>query len=104
MALFKRVWQKVKMLSHTSLLSTAVVWKQKMCLGNDINISFSLVCGQLKSRIRKNSYEHLLRKSDLKFPTYLMKAENWRKSLKEVCERGVALTNDTNNFSSPYPL
>ena len=52
---------------YKPLLSTAVTWKQKMSLGNDINISFSLVCGQLKSRIRKNSFEQLLRKSDLKF-------------------------------------
>ena len=34
--------------------------------------------------------------------------KRWReigaKSLKKVCERGLQLTNDTNNFSSPYPL
>ena len=52
----------------------------------------------------KKSCELFWRKTDFKFPTYLMKAKNWSKSLKEVCERGVALTNDTNNFSSPYPL
>ena len=62
------------MIKNTSLLSKAVAWKQKMSLGNDINISFSLVCGQLKSRIRKNSFEQLLRKSDLKFFPMLINA------------------------------
>ena len=44
------------------------------------------------------------RSPDFKFSTYLMKANNWSKSLKEVCEKGVGLKNDTNNFSSPCPL
>ncbi len=90
--------------TNASLLFTAVSGKLKMSTTNDFSNFFSLVSGQLKSRKRKNSFELLLRKSDLKFPTYLMMARNWSKSLKKVCERGLGLTNDTNNFSSPYPL
>ena len=67
-----------------SLLFTAVSGKLKVCLTNDFSNFFSLVSGQFKSRKRKKSFEHLLRKSDLKFPTYLMIGRNWRKSLKKV--------------------
>ena len=56
------------------------------------------------SPITKKSIEAFLRKSDFKFPTYLTMIRNLSKSLKKVCEREVQLTNDTNNFSSPYPL
>ena len=89
---------------NPSHLSSVIARKRKMSRKNAFSNFFSLVCGQLKSRKWKKSCEPFWRKTDFKFPTYLMKAKNWSKSLKEVCERGVALTNDTNNFSSPYPL
>ena len=56
------------------------------------------------SPIAKKTIEVFLRKSDFKFPTYLTMTRNLSKSLKKVCERGLGLTNDTNNFSSPYSL
>ena len=52
----------------------------------------------------KKSNEPILRKSNFKFPTYLTMTRNLSKSLKRVCERGIGLTNDTNNFSFPCPL
>ena len=54
--------------------------------------------------LEKKFWEPFLIKFDFKIPTYLMMARNWSKSLRKVCERGLELTNDTNNFSSPYPI
>ena len=90
--------------SHYLHLSSVIVRKQKMCRRNDFSNLFSLICGELKSRIRKKSWEPFLRKFDFKFPPYLTMARNWSKSLKKVCERGLGLKNDTNNFSSPYHI
>ena len=52
----------------------------------------------------KKSNEPILRKSNFKFLTYLIMARNLSKSLKKVCERGLGLTNGTNNFSSYTPF
>ena len=58
----------------------------------------------LNPEVEKKSNEPFLIKTDFKFPTYLMMARNWSKSLKKVCEIGLGLTNDTKYLSSPHLL
>ena len=65
---------------------------------------FHWYVGNLNPEVEKNPKGSYLRKTDFKFRTYLMMARNWRKSLNKECERGLGLTNNTINFSSPYPL
>ena len=87
--------------SHTA---TVVPRREKIGREWDLCIIFVHYSGLQMSPKTKKSNEPFLRKSDFKFLTYLMMARNSSKSLREVCERGLGLTNDTNNFSSPYPL
>ena len=64
-------------------------------------VTFSLVCGQLKSRSRKKSNEPFLRKSDFNFFPYLTMARNRSKITKESMWKSASI--EKWHFSFPYP-